>query len=448
MSYIQRLVWDDVADSVFKLNPELAATINALSPDKTYSLYKVHYRYGDEVLKYSSVKKSFLQLPNDKGELVPINDPSIAPEISDALGYNLESNPVCMALNKSMEIYLPLQDRVIPYRLINPGEILGSWGILGTTPSYHPYSIWEMSAGARSIFMLPPISDNVFHKRLQQTYNLTAKVPKQLINHWHVFKELSNHVSVDEPWSMDILFFSKEWFKNLNDEAWQSFRCYLLEIAWRNSGYLRNHLFWNMIFSIIQTKKELKRQAYINDIAKHILSISLGVVPGFVPAINNNAAPIELLQDIYANGPYKLRNYAPILMIPQLFLGGHPGCRPVYYSPGYASAMEFSLKNNNKPNLLIELKKIYETLQMFISEIRQGDFDLSSTLINEIANTVDFKFFHFDPRDNHGIHSNDSMIDEDESFKKILVDTNNTEFPVTSHFTKACVRVKHGDFEY
>lgn len=68
---LEKLVWKDVRKEVAKVNPAFAKLIDELNPSDKYWVAKVTYPYGSLVLD-----KAILMLPNEKGDIVPITDPS------------------------------------------------------------------------------------------------------------------------------------------------------------------------------------------------------------------------------------------------------------------------------------------------------------------------------------------------------------------------------------
>ena len=217
------LTWDDVREQVKQVNPKLAAVIDLISPDSRHKLFKASYAFGEEILK-----DGLLQIPNENGKLVPL---SAAPNhIQNALSYNFYSNPVSMVLSGSSEIFIISDNHTIPlYSLIPPGKIFGLWTVLSSDRTITPAFIWDMTSGARSLFMLPKISKMKSHRRIAKELGLQREAPKNILEHWHVFKEVANHVDFGMHWSSEFLFFTKEWFEG---PILKDFKLHLLETVW------------------------------------------------------------------------------------------------------------------------------------------------------------------------------------------------------------------------
>ena len=178
-----------------------------------------------------------------------------------------------------------------------------------------------MTAGARSLFMLPKISKSISHHKLQQKIGIYADTPKTLLNHWDIFREIEQCMPDENPWNVELLFFSKKWFDHRNDDAWIKFNHWLAKNAWAGSEFFRNEFIWDMVFSAIQEIKNIRPEPYFTNSVRHLFGIGIGALPGFAPAINNDAGPIHKIQKIYRE-IYNL-DYAPIIMAPKL----------LYYSP-------------------------------------------------------------------------------------------------------------------
>ncbi len=222
---LEKLTWKDVRAEVAKVNPAFAKVIDELNPDDKHWIAKVTYPYGSLVLE-----RSILQLPNKHGDLVPITDSSLDPEIRAGLEYNLHSNPVSLVLKNTFEIFLPIQNRTIPMDgLIHEGAAFGAWRILGPEKSQQPIFIWDMSAGARSVFMMPKITENKKHLKLKKAFDLAVDAPQNLMGHWEIFRQIANHSRFDQQWDAEILYFPIQWFQHLQDKKMAEF---LLFFPW------------------------------------------------------------------------------------------------------------------------------------------------------------------------------------------------------------------------
>lgn len=245
MASFELTTWDKVRKAVSTVNSELAGIIDELNLDKSYKIYRGQYNFGELILK-----QGCLQIPKGPQQLCSLADSSIDSTIRDDLGYNLGTNPVSLILSGASEIYLPLEEYTIPfaYGILPPGKVLSTWKVLSARQSHGPAFIWNMSSGARSLFMLAKISKSAAHNKLIKTYDIQQGTPKTILDHWKVFKELSIKENFENKWLTDIIFLSKKFFDKLNDPAFLRFKLYLLEQAWEGSNYWRHQFIWNLIF--------------------------------------------------------------------------------------------------------------------------------------------------------------------------------------------------------
>lgn len=432
---MEKVSWQEIRHEVAAVNPELASIIDKIDPANKFSLFNACYPFGTEILR-----KGQLYVPNSNGELLSLADSSNA-TIRGELDYNFASNPVSIILKNSAEIFMLLEGHSIPlYGLISPGKIFGTWKVLSETNTHTPAFLWEMTAGARSLFMLAKISEITSHTRLQREFNIRADKPKSLLEHWQIFRELAQNKDFGQPWQTNMLFFSAKWFQHLNDPSWREFYCYLLRQGWAGTEYWRNKYLWDMIFSLILRKKDIKANPYIVDTVKHLLAMSVGAVPGFAPAIDDTAGPISRLQEIYST-IYHLENYAPIIMQPQLFHMNGPD-KPVYYSLEYPSTIEFSPRSRKESSKITDLYDINNLLKKCLHEIAMGELNIAGTPLDAVSKIIRFDCFHTNVSDYHELHPSSKIPLEDPSFQISHYDKNN-QFPSNSAFVRGCIRIKH-----
>lgn len=431
---IEVLGWKAVRKSFLSVNPILGKIIDDLNPDPSFTFFKLSYPFGSEILK-----EGILQLPNKDGELVSFYDRQISPEIREKLGYNYGSNPVTMALKNSTELFMQLGQRIIPlYGAVPPGKIFGLWRILNPDASHNPTFIWGMTAGTRSLFMLPKISKSVSHQKIQKKLGLFSDTPKSLLDHWEIFREIEECLPDENPWNVELLFFSKKWFEFLHDDHWLKFNYWLAQNAWSGSEFFRNEFIWDMVFSAIQEVKNIKPEPYFTNTVRHLFAIGIGALPGFAPATNNDAAPIQKIQKVYQD-IYNL-DYAPIIMQPTLFSASIPD-RPVYYSLEFPTTISAPIKNKNVANKIINLLQIQHILEKIRSEILQGKLNLEHTTYYMLLQKVKYDFFHSDPNDHAHILPSSQMPIDDPLLLNSLSNNNHLPFPEDCPFVRGCIRI-------
>ncbi|MBY0377200.1 MAG: hypothetical protein K2Q33_01385, partial [Gammaproteobacteria bacterium] len=232
---IEEVSWSDISNNIRAINKPLYEEISGLQLNKKHKLYKARYRYGDQILS-----KGGLGLPVKGGGTISIKNLNMPEILKNQLAY--KTVPISLILSKSIEVFCETKRYVIPSRLLTLGMFFGLWEAFDPNPSDSWVNIWNLTAGARTICMLPSISDATLYSKLQREFNLTQTIaPNKLIMHHQLFTELSRHVdSYQQEWFCEVLFFGKEWINPEN--SFKEFENYLLREAWADSYNYRTRM--------------------------------------------------------------------------------------------------------------------------------------------------------------------------------------------------------------
>lgn len=421
--------WPDVAEQVRALKPELADIIDSLNPDQKHSFFRLRYNFGDEI-----VQRGKLFLPTEEGELISIDDPKIPCSLRDRLNYNAGSNPATFVLSGQLELLFHLTDRIIPFSLIKPGNLFGLWKSLDTGPSNCPETfLWELTAGARSLFMLPKISQAGSHARLKKSHQITADKPTTINDHWNIFKGIANSKAMPKKWQVELLFFSTEWFEHKTDPAWRDFNYLILDSAWQSSGYWRNQYIWDLVLSDIQNRRNIRYSPYIIGIARHMLRMGCSAMPGFQPANDNSLGPIDFIQQTYIES-YNLKHYAPIIMQPAYFSCYQPS-DPVYYSLQHPATISYAPKASKHSTTLQDLYEVGSVLKKYVEEIKAGKVNIAETPLESVAIKTEITLIHNNTSNYRNIEPASIVPEKDAQFLTPWINTpNNNLFPPNSLF--------------
>lgn len=423
--FIQPISWINIRRKVASANSELTKIIDEINPSPQNRLFLATYSYGDII-----VNKGIVQLPNESGELLKITDNKTNKIMQSQLHYN--SIPLFLTLEGDNEVFLENNDRIIPLNLFHAGSLLGIFESLNFIFGNTTTSKWSVSAGARSIFMLPKISDTVSLKRLKKSFHLPSTTRlKYISDHWWVFKEIVANISIKKPWKNEVLFFPKSWLNNKTPK-WQKFREYLFKQGWQQAqfsiGKIEQSLLWESFAEAI-SRRNLKPRPYLTDQAKHILSMCSGKLPGFRPSQkNDSAAPISLLKQIFLD-TYQIKNHHPTIMHASplnTFDNKH-----LYYSINYPTLLDGSIYNKNTNTIMLDLKEIkllLDTLKDFSK--RHPDFQ------NSVIDNVNIDYFHSNT--DSEIHDCKNIPIDDGDF----TEKGAFSFCTTSPFLKGCIRLK------
>jgi len=427
--------WEEIREKAILVNPTFAKVVDKISPGNDLTLYKVTYPYGSTI-----VDRGIFHLPLEDGSIVPITDSRVSKEIQQDLAYAKNGMPGGLVLKNAYEVFINAGDYVLPVVNAYPGSYIALWKQLDILANYHPVNIFNITAGSRSIFMLPNVSDAMLHKNLIRDYGVAKQPPKELLDQWYIFKTITEHQECS--WEVEMIFLSEKWIENTrNDIAWHELQTLYLNAAWQASGFERNQIFYEFALSCALANKKVKIDPYLLGTARHLMSISLGSTPGFKPATDELLAPIKFIQTAYMNS-YDLRKYAPILMHSAHFNPYDFNAAPVYYSSKLPTAISFSPRTRKLTSTLLDLIELKYIMDIFIEEIAQRRVHLEDTIIDVISQ-IDYDYFHSKPDLRENIRSSSRLPEEDRMFSTNLAPQTELPFSYNGSFVRGCIRIKH-----
>jgi len=430
--------WADARDDIRRLNSELADIIDDLDPSNDLRLYRAKYSYGSEHLKYGK-----LFLPGPDKELIALTNPKVPKQIYDDLSYNLGSHPVAFILDKTIEMYMSFNYRqtAVPFMQVSKGHLISTSGVLRSNLlSHHAPFLWNLSAGARSILMLPKISKAKNYQHLRRSCGHRIHAPDGMKDHWELFKTLNDYHLLGD-WQLQVIFFSKSWFDKLDTPKFAKFKLYLERDLYKKFDYFATQQFWNNYFSMLNNMANIKPDSYIYDTVRHLLLISMGALPGMAPATNEESAPITALQQLFQDN-YKLEKYKPIIIEAKKF-DFFANSDPVYYSLNYTNAHELSAKSNDNTSTIMELYEVKCLLQYYLRKMEENELNISKTVMAEIPKHVEFNFFHNSPQNYKDIQPSEHIFESDPNFTNTLYKhIKNIENPTAAPFVSGCIQIK------
>lgn len=432
---LEALSWQEARASILSVNPDLAAAIDTVDPPKEYKLYRVKYPFGADI-----VKNGVFHLPTTDGRLLPIRNSGFPDELVNQLSY-YNGVPTSIVLKNSAELYVGGGAQAIPFGMLQEGRIFGLWRVLDSfTRTWHIEHIWSISAGARSLLMLPKITDSIGYMRLKKEFGIKSPIPKKLTEQWPVFKELANNS--EEDWNVEFLLFPRQWFEtSAKDNNWVHFKYYLLQTAWQGTEYWRNQSTFEFVFSCMQRGQNLKPNPYLADTVKHLIAISSGAAPGFVIADDESAAPIRYLQKVFMD-IYGLKSYAPLMMhLKHMF---YHDTKQLYYSLQYPTTLEFSPKSRSLSSNMVDLHEIRYIIDKYLDAVLDGSLPLENASFKYFAEHVKFHYYHTE-KDTHGdVDTSEQILQRNGLMQAEMARFKGRALPESAPFFRGCISL---DFE-
>lgn len=436
---LKKVCWQDVRKKVAKVEPAFAKIVDALNPDKSFALYLAYYPYGaTDADTQSSL------FPDGKGNYFRLTDVNAPKDIVTNLGYSKDNTPLGMVLEKQLETFIDIKSKgiTIPWLVYTPGKMFPFTRILNTKTNriFSPNGLMSSTSGVRSTFLLPNIGCATNHANLQRDFNVQNPPPKSLYSHWELFKEIINSEVVDSEWRCCVMYFSEKWLNKIHgDKSWGDLKQYLHEVAWHQFEYEMNRIQYDIIFSMIQQSRNLKPNPYLADTAKHLFSTAIGVAPGFSPALDEDALPVETLQKVFLES-YGLKKYYPTIMHPKHF-NFEQDSFPIYYSLQNPSTHVFSPKSREVSSTLFEMRELEHITRIFISELSKEDGMCHDTIFGKIAKKVKFNYFH-NKLDRHRIiQPSSEIVKLDARFSYSNSNSKDLKFSCDGPFVRGCISI-------
>jgi hypothetical protein len=438
---INKVTWDEIRDSIFKVTPNFAEKVDRLKPDDSFPLYIVSFPYGSLI---GDDKSQFI--PNKDGSYYRLNSPDAPKDIIKHLGYGKDSSPLGLILDKTIEFFVDAPERkvTIPKKIVRPGEFINFSRILSikktsTSKPFAPNGLLNATAGARTVFSLPYLTCNASFIKLERDIGELTKMPESQYDHFQLFSDIARNNSAEKKWELKLLYFSEKWINSiLNDKQWADVKSYIFQKAWDDTNYIRNQYFFDVSFSIMKEQENAKQNPYIYDTARHIFDIAVGAFPGLAPTVTSDLLPLDAIQTSLTKS-YGLKKYIPTIISPNYF--SLEDKYPVYYSMHYPTLRLFSPKTTtNKKSVLSDIQDLSRALNKFSKRIRDENSIWKGTILQEAAETLRFKFIHTNNRNGVVITEPKEIVEKDNRFLNFITnDSDNTAPSLDGNFFRGCV---------
>lgn len=384
-SQVEVVSWKELSEQVSLINPTLAGVIDDIPQSSDLKLVKICYCYGDDIIK--------------NGIASWLDDDRLPTRISQL--FYRDTIPTGLILTKGAEVFVEINNRVSPLRVLNAGDSIGLWEAckLSSDPAIKHHL--TVTAGARTVFSLAKIADRRCHARLENQLGIKTSVPASSFQQHSVFRDIANVSSTQVSWRCDVVFFTRQWmepktaFSKLH-QYWlkQALECSLTDC----SRIIKRELLWIMWTEKISKQSWLPKRTVASTL-RHLITIGENRYPGFCVAQSDTLLPLSLLQHVYLN-TYKLASPF-VIMQPQMLSTSKV---PIYYSLSLPTRLESPtiLKNKTRVTVMNELIELKKLIDLFQEQQDQMDYQ--------------YHFFHKSAHLHHEISGADVLLAADPQF--------------------------------
>ena len=281
------------------------------------------------------------------------------------------------------------------------------------------------------------VTSKTKHSKLKKACGVTLEVPLLAEEQWAIFVEIAKHAN--SPWRSEVLFFSQKLIRRLKDTGFGDIANSLQNI--RRSSYNIWHnatLPWDASFNSIEDAKRLSHySSYAISTVRQLYLIAANSATGFRPAINEDSAPIKLLQDAYAY-EYGLNDDNHNSTIIETTSYNFENKNPVYYSvnfPTLARRNISTFKGKSLITLVDDVERIINACQEHIPLLLprvKSLYDVS------IATKFSFYHSHSEKEIFKNILGSEFVAQEDERFTQ----NQQGRFAAHSQFFKGCIKIE------
>ena len=166
--------------------------------------------------------------------------------------------------------------------------------------------------------------------------------------------------------------------------------------------------------------------------------MAAGIIPGFRPAISDEAAPISLIQEAYSTlyNKFAKRKYSMTLMEPAKF--SPQNSAPLYHSINYATFTQNHMDASKKKSQIAVLDEIRIITQLYCNDILENKKNIQS--LYDIVKNFVFNYYHSSP-ENYPKIKDAQLLTDDPRF----IPLKGCEFPSNAAFLKGCIKISLSD---
>ena len=395
--------WPEIKSKISAINPSLAKAMNACNLGNKKYFILAKYQYGESL----SNGENF-NLPLKGGGVTPITEVKNFEKLD--LHYNQNTHPTLIVMSKCIDCYVDLYDRIIPFVLCQAGDMLGVSVVmlpLSDENKIHTgFTIYDIKAGARTVCMAPKISQAHKHKRLRRQYPITTDAPKHYIDHFHVFRDIGKTTN----WECETLFCKHELFQDMHKYNWHELRMYLYECAYNTLRFWASSFPWELSFTRIAVKRDIKKTSIATNFMKHIFALSSGSAIGMEPAIDDSLLPCKAIQEAYINN-YQIE-HPPTIMQPAYLTD-----KPIYASIHFP-LLDATPTIESLPSTVSYLDDIRFNFERSVGALNSDTIGLKWSPISNSVRDKKVEFFHTYCGDYPDIQNTSQLVNDNRFITK------------------------------
>jgi hypothetical protein len=424
--------WDEIRAKVKKSTPQLASIFDEINPDSKFKFIVVNYPFGSKVIEAGVVN-----VPDKNGNLVPITHPDIDKTLKNELSYC--SVPFGFIQEKCVEVYRELPNRIFSVGLtsVGSGIEMGIWEYFGDFGGY------IVNSGARSLYMVPSISDAGFHNRINHHFDLSMIAPVNVIEHGNIFREVANSEYFEEDWTCQMIFLGKAFSEHLDKKSigFLQLKEHIVRKGWNHSSIGRSRytidLDWHMMMQSLEETHQ-RINPYVIDTMRHFISLLCSQLCGNKPAIDDSVAPIKNLQRAWIEH-YRLKDYVPTIMQPASYNFNKGDA--IYYSLRNPSLLIFAPSSRNISTNIDDMRDLIKLVEQIKLKSFLG-IKVNGVAFKQILEKTEFSFFH-EPRYVYGkkIKPTTDMAKEDPNLTFMQEPNGDRVFAHNGPFCRGCIRI-------
>lgn len=160
-------------------------------------------------------------LPDGVQGSSPYRSEDVTRSLKNFIGDNVALIPFGIVKNGHLEVFWDAKSRIIPRGQHVRGGLCGLRTFAMEPKDFNFKHTWTITSGSRTLILLPSIKDIGRFKRIKRHYNIQSELPKDYLDHWHIFKGI--YESVEPCWKTDVIFFSDKMIKRMRvDKAFSN----------------------------------------------------------------------------------------------------------------------------------------------------------------------------------------------------------------------------------